>query len=115
MTSIGDSAFEYCSSLTSIEIPNSVTCIRDSVFLGCKSLTSIEISNSVKNFGRNAFWGCTNLKEIHLRNEHPEDIEIEVHAFYGLTDCTLYVPIGTGYAYRHDERFKVFKEIKTER
>ena len=103
-------AFLSCKSLISIDIPDSVTSIGDSAFSGCSSLTSIEIPNSVTSIGYRAFNGCTNLKEIHLRNEHPENIEIQYDPFsdFDFTDCTLYVPIGTGYAYRHDERFKMF-------
>ncbi|MEE0974940.1 MAG: leucine-rich repeat protein [Muribaculaceae bacterium] len=41
MTSIGDGAFCYCENLTSITIPNSVTSIKRSAFEGCSSLTSI--------------------------------------------------------------------------
>ena len=38
---IADAAFEYCSSLTSITIPNSVTSIGSSAFAFCYSLTSV--------------------------------------------------------------------------
>ena len=67
------------------------------------------------SIGKGAFSGCPNLKEVHLYNDNPSGLEIGEDAFSGLEDCTLYIPIGTGYAYGHDERFKVFKEIKTER
>ena len=46
VTSIGDGAFFWCESLTSIQIPNSVTSIGACAFCGCTSLTSIEIPNS---------------------------------------------------------------------
>jgi len=62
-----------------------------------------------------AFEGCSSLKEIHLRNEHPENIKVDYRAFEELSNCTLFVPVGTGYAYRHDWRFDVFKEVKIER
>ena len=43
MTSIGESAFEDCSSLTSINIPSSVTSIEWSAFNGCSALTALTV------------------------------------------------------------------------
>ena len=60
--------FEGCSSLNSIEIPNSVTSIGDSAFDGCSSLNSIEIPNSVTSIGRRAFQVCINLNSIEISN-----------------------------------------------
>ena len=64
VTSIGDEAFRYCYSLTSIQIPNSVTSIGYDAFEGCESLTSIEIPNSVTSIGARAFGGCDSLTSI---------------------------------------------------
>ena len=61
VTSIGSRAFEYCNSLTSIEIANSVTSIGNCAFYGCDSLTSIEIPNSVTNIGEYVFSSCDSL------------------------------------------------------
>ena len=64
VTSIGDGAFKDCSSLTSITIPFGVTSIRNSTFYGCSSLTSITIPNGVTSIGDSAFSGCTSLTSI---------------------------------------------------
>lgn len=54
---IGDRAFCGCTSLTNINIPNSVTTIGDRDFVDCKSLTSITIPNSVVTIIGNPFKG----------------------------------------------------------
>ena len=58
VTVIGDSAFAYCRSLTSVTIPNSVTTIKEHAFSCCFELTSVTIPNSVTFIGDNAFHYC---------------------------------------------------------
>ena len=64
VTSIGDSAFYGCRSLSEIVIPSSVTSIGDSAFSSCDSLSEIVIPSSVTNIGDWAFSGCDSLSEI---------------------------------------------------
>ena len=66
VTSIGNSAFNECISLTSITIPDSVTSIGTYAFYDCSSLTSITIPDSVTSIVESAFEDCTNLKTISL-------------------------------------------------
>lgn len=66
VTSIGDHAFEECTGLTSIEIPTSVSSIGNNAFLYCCGLTNIEIPNSVKSIGDGAFTYCTGFKSIEI-------------------------------------------------
>lgn len=68
VTTIGDYAFFYCSELTEITIPSSVTHIDDSAFYLCTALTSIKIPNSVKTIGANAFSDCAKLDTVTMGN-----------------------------------------------
>ena len=64
VTSIGRLAFDGCTSLTRVTIPDSVTSIGDSAFYGCTSLTSVTIGNSVTSIGESAFKNCTSLTSV---------------------------------------------------
>ena len=89
VASIGDFAFEGCSSLTYVTIPNSVTSIGWGAFLDCSGLTSITIPNSVTSIGGSAFNNCSGLTSITIPNSVTS---IEEWAFYncsGLTSITI--------------------------
>ena len=80
VTRIGSSAFNGCTGLTSIKIPNSVTSIGSSAFRGCSGLTSITIPNSVTSIGDYAFSSCTGLTSVTIPNRVTS---IGDYAFYG--------------------------------
>ena len=85
VTCIGGSAFNGCSSLTSITIPNSVASIGRSAFYGCSGLTSITIPNSVTSIGEGAFWACRGLTSITIPNSVTSIAE---RTFYGCSSLT---------------------------
>ena len=85
VTSIGSCAFWDCTSLTSITIPNSVTSISENTFCGCTSLTSITIPNSVVRLGFGAFQSCTSLTSITIPNSVTS---IGSYAFRNCTSLT---------------------------
>ena len=64
VTSIGDSAFWGCRSLSDIVIPSSVTSIGDCAFWDCSSLSDIIIPSSVTSIGDSAFEGCNFQNDI---------------------------------------------------
>ena len=83
--SIGKSAFEYCESLTSINIPDSVTSIGYYAFWGCHRLTSITIPDSVTSINSGTFWGCYRLTSITI----PDSVtSIGAEAFSGCSRLT---------------------------
>ena len=87
---IGDGAFGFCTSLTSITIPNGVNAIGAFAFQGCSSLASIIIPNSVQIIRGSAFNLCSSLTSITIPNGV---IAIGVQAFY---DCTSLASITIG-------------------
>ena len=62
MASIGHHAFQDCTSLTSIVIPNSITSIGRGAFAHCSSVDKYTIPDSVTSIGYGAFWNCKNVE-----------------------------------------------------
>ncbi len=103
VTSIGDSAFYYCSALKSVTIGNSVTSIGYSAFSGCKSLTSVTIGNSVTSIGSSAFSGCKSLTSVSIPDSVTDIVWYTFQKCYGLA----YVTIGSGVRYIGQGAFDV--------
>ena len=81
---IGKEAFYYCTAITSIIIPDTVTSIEDWAFAGCENLESITIPASVKSIGKGAFNGCYSLKSVTFA----DGSSIESIADYAFNDCS---------------------------
>ena len=63
---IGVYAFDRCSSLQTIDIPNSILEIEESAFYECKSLVSVKLPNKLTTLSAFLFFGCNSLKEIQI-------------------------------------------------
>ena len=88
VTSIGAMAFGNCTALKSVVLPAGITKIDDYTFSGCTELEDIALPVGVTSIGKNAFNGCKNLTSIML----PESVtSIGEIAFgrCGLTDITI--------------------------
>ena len=68
VTTIGDNAFEGCTLLKEIVLPESLEIIGDSAFAGCEALREIVLSESLEVIRDNAFMGCTSLECVEFPN-----------------------------------------------
>ena len=64
VTGIGESAFNYCTALTSVILPEGVTTIGARAFENCSSLVSISIPSTLNRIMSSAFSGCTSLAKV---------------------------------------------------
>lgn len=92
--SIGKSAFECCTKLTNIAMPNSVIHIGESAFQNYSGLTSITIPNNITEIGNRAFYMCTNLAEINFNATDMQDYGSEVFCDAGQKEIGVNVKIG---------------------
>lgn len=98
VTSIADWAFSDCTSLNSVNIPNTVKIIGVGSFSGCLNLTTVALPETLTSIGSGAFRLCENLTTIEL----PDDVSyLGEGAFYsckGITSINLPSNITTLYA-----------------
>ena len=105
---IGNYAFYYCYSLTSVSIPSGVTSIGSSVFQHCRSLTSVSIPSGVTSIGSNAFSNCYGMAEYHFKPTTPPTLA-NVNAFTSIqSDCVIYVPAASLTAYQEAENWSTY-------
>ncbi len=89
VTTIGNYAFNSCSGLTNITIPNSVTTIGDRAFQSCSGLTNITIPNSVTTIKYGAFKDCSSLTSVTISNSVTTIGSSAFQSCSGLTSITI--------------------------
>ena len=112
MTSIGNYAFEECTGLTSVTIPNSVTSIGDLAFSECSGLTFVTIPNSVTSIGGCAFAYCENIENVYCYAEEVPSTDFDAFDDSNIENATLHVPASAIEAYKTTEPWKYFGTIK---
>ncbi|WP_417431155.1 T9SS type A sorting domain-containing protein [Halpernia sp.] len=89
----------------------SVTLIGDTAFQSCSGLTSVTIPNSVTSIGMYAFAGCFVLNSIVCEILTPLTINTNVFAFVNKGSCSLTVPSSSVTAYKTADVWKSFNSI----
>ena len=110
LTAIDNSAFTYCTSLTSIVIPENVQTIGTSAFDGCTQLPKINIPASVTSIGQYAFRNTPRLKTVTVNWTTP--ITVSADAFPNRANQGLYVPAGKKATYQAADVWKDFLWIR---
>ena len=89
VTSIGSSAFNRCDNLISVTLPDNLSSIGYEMFSDCYSLLTIDIPNSVTSIGEKAFYNSFNLCSINIPNGVTKIGEL---AFYNCDLSSIYIP-----------------------
>lgn len=76
ISSIGNSTFEYCNDLSSIDFPDSLNYIGDNCFSNT-SLQTVDIPSAVSYIGENAFYMCEDLSAINVDDNNPYYYDID--------------------------------------
>ncbi|MBO4803183.1 MAG: leucine-rich repeat domain-containing protein, partial [Muribaculaceae bacterium] len=100
VSTIGPSAFQNCTNLKRVVIPNSVYYLMNNAFKGCSGLTNITIPASVGTIYNNVFEGCTFLKTVICLRPNPDQWATNNFSTTTYTYATLIVPKGKQTAYQ---------------
>lgn len=98
VTTIAKDAFEDCTTLTSVTIPDSITTIESYAFSDCKAFTNLIMSKSVKSIKYDVFSNCILLSNVFYEGTIEDWCEIEFS-----TDASNPMYYGTHFFLRNNE------------
>lgn len=103
---IGYQAFQGCTEITEIDMPNIET-IGNNAFAGCTKLSTVKIGEHITLIEHNAFSKCPSLSSIIINNATPPTLGTSI--FSGSTNDTFVVYVPTGATEAYKTAFKVDK------
>ncbi len=105
VTKIGSYAFQDCTYLTLIDIPDNVTIIGSYAFYFCSNLTRVNIGSGITSIGSSAF-GYTNVSVIYIKATTPPTISTGSYPSIPSTCARIYVPTNSVETYKAAEGWK---------
>ena len=93
VTEVDAYAFDGCSGITSLTIPNSVTTVWNYAFRNCTNLTTVTIGKAITKLISTAFTNCSKLATVNWNAANMEDYNdygSNVTPFYGLTSIKTF-------------------------
>lgn len=106
--------FDSCTSLKTIILPESIIEIGRSVFASCRELESITIPEGVQHIRSNAFGWCSKLTSIYCKPTIPTSVASDTFQ-YTPDELKVYVPVGSGEAYKSAEGWKDYADMIEEK
>jgi hypothetical protein len=106
VTIIGYRAFENCTTLTSLIIPNSVITIESAAFDGCDNLSKVVIGNGIKEIEAYSLQQCSALTELYCNASEPpildiwDEVDYTLRCKWDLNKIKIYVPSSSINSYR---------------
>ncbi len=108
VTTLGANAFVSCTSLQSVTIGNGLSQVSEKTFSGCSTLQTVEIGKSIASFGTGAFYNCKALQTVSINTATPPAVTYynnktsSNYAFYGVpTTAEFLIPCAAAEEYEY--------------